>query len=318
MVMYDIAMRTVRAFALAFVAASAVGAITPASAKTSAECAQEYSAKKAAGATGGQSQKDYVKACLAAAKLTPDPAPAPAGAAHDDTDELLKKTENPLADLYIIPFNNFSTFNYGPNGQSRGTQNVLEIQPVIPIHLTPDWNLITRTVIPVVWTPDLSPLPSVPVGIAPTETSAFLSPKNPTNGFLWGVGPIVQIPTISSADLGSSVWGGGPSVVVVWTGDKIVVGALANTIWSLGGTKGPGGNSYNTSFFEPIFNYNFGEGWFADVTPNISANWQAKGTGTCPSAAAEGASSTSASCRSRWSRTSTTMSCSRPTAAAGS
>ena len=88
----------------------------------------------------------------------------------------------------------------------------------------------------------------------------------------------MQIPTITSSDLGSNVWGVGPTAVVVWTGGKIVAGALANTIWSLGGTKGPGGNSYNTSLFEPFFNYNFGQGWFAYTNPNIVANWQTKGT----------------------------------------
>ncbi len=145
-----------------------------------------------------------------------------------------------------------------------------------PFHLTPNWNVITRTVLPVAWTPDLSPLPSVPVGTGPTDFSAFLTPAKETNGWLWGVGPIIQIPTISSRDLGSNVWGGGPTAVIVHTGEKIVAGALVNTIWSLGGAKGR--NSYNTSLFEPFFNYNFGEGWFAYSDPTIVADWQAKGT----------------------------------------
>jgi hypothetical protein len=192
--------------------------------------------------------------------------------------EIAKKIENPIGDLISVPFNNYATFNYGPNGQSRGTFNLLEIQPVIPIHLTPDWNLITRTVLPLVWTPDLSPVPSVAFGTAPTDFSAFLTPKNPTNGWLWGVGPVVQIPTISNADLGSNVWGGGPTAIIVHEGEKIVAGALANAIWSFGGTHGPLGNAYNTTLIEPFFNYNFGEGWFFYGDPNINVNWQAKGT----------------------------------------
>jgi hypothetical protein len=76
---------------------------------------------------------------------------------------------------------------------------------VIPIHVTPGWNVITRTILPLVWTPDLSPAPSVPFGTAPVSFSAFLSPSKPNNGWLWGIGPAVQIPTISSATLGSSV-----------------------------------------------------------------------------------------------------------------
>jgi hypothetical protein len=153
-----------------------------ASASTPAECKQEYAAKQAAGETGGQSKADHLKACLAGQRTSADPEPASPGS-DADTD-LAKKTENPIADLISVPFNNYATFNYGPNGQSRGTFDLLEIQPVIPIHLTPDWNLITRTVLPIVWTPDLSPVPSVPVGIAPTDFSAFLTPKNETNGWL--------------------------------------------------------------------------------------------------------------------------------------
>jgi hypothetical protein len=245
--------------------------LAAASAATEAACKQNYAAKQDAGQAGGLNEADYLKACLAR-KIPADPKAS--GAGSDADTDLAKKTENPIADLISVPFNNYSTFNYG----GRGTFNLLEIQPVIPIHLTPDWNVITRTVVPVVWTPDLSPIPTVSVGIAPTDLSAFLTPKNETNGWLWGVGPVVQIPTITSADLGSNVWGGGPTAVVVHTGDKIVAGALANAIWSFGGTKGPGGNSYNTSLFEPFFNYNFGHGWYVYSDPNIVANWQARGT----------------------------------------
>ncbi len=115
----------------------------------------------------------------------------------------------------------------------------------------------------------------MPAGTGPTDISAFLTPAKETNGWLWGVGPIMQIPTISSADLGSNVWGGGPTAVIVHTGETIVAGALVNTVWSLGGTKGV--NSYNTSFFEPFINYNFGHGRYVFSDPNIAANWQAKG-----------------------------------------
>lgn len=251
-------------------------AFAPASAKTEAQCKREFAAKQAAGQAGGESRASYVKACLAPERNSADPESKSASdhEGHEDDSSLAKKTQNPIADLITVPFNNYATFNYG----GRGTFDLLEIQPVIPIHLTPDWNVITRTVLPVVWTPDLSPLPTVPVGIAPTDFSAFLTPSKETNGWLWGVGPIVQIPTISSADLGSNVWGGGPTAVVVYTGDKIVAGALVNTIWSFGGTKGPGGNSYNTTLFEPFFNYNFPHGWFAYSDPIITANWQARGT----------------------------------------
>src|SRR5271156_4854399 len=83
---------------------------------------------------------------------------------EDDTTELAKKLQNPIGDLYSIPFQNNTNFNAGPN---KGTQDILNIQPVIPIHITEDWNVITRTILPLVWSPSLQPAQSVPFGLAP-------------------------------------------------------------------------------------------------------------------------------------------------------
>src|SRR5262249_25405454 len=163
---------------------SSLSAFAPASANSQVECKKEYAAKRAAGQSDGLSAASYLNACLAREGASAGPEPNGVERAperHDDPDtDLAKKVENPIADIISVPFNNYSTFNYG----GRGTFSLLEIQPVIPIHLTPDWNVITRTVLPVVWTPDLSPVPTVPVGTAPTDFSAFLTPKNETNGWL--------------------------------------------------------------------------------------------------------------------------------------
>ena len=88
----------------------------------------------------------------------------------------------------------------------------------------------------------------------------------------------MQIPTISDASLGSNVWGGGPTAVLVYMNGPIVAGALANNVWSFGGTHGPGGNSYNAFLTQPFFNYNFGGGWYVGTSPIITADWQANGT----------------------------------------
>jgi hypothetical protein len=208
------------------------------------------------------------------APVTGAATPADDTAGQSNTD-LAKKIQNPIGDLYSFPFQSNTNFGFGPHG---GTQEILNIQPVIPIHITPDWNIITRTILPLVWTPDLSPAPSVPFGTGPATFSAFLSPKNPTNGWLWGIGPVVQVPTISDASLGSSVWGGGPTAVLVYMHGPIVAGALANNVWSFGGTHGAGGNSYNDFLTEPFVNYNFGDGWYVGSSPIITANWQANGT----------------------------------------
>ena len=191
-------------------------------------------------------------------------------------DDIAKESENPIGNLTVLPFENFTNFDVGPH---NGTQNILEFEPVVPIHLNQDWNLINRAVIPVVWNPDLSPFPSVPQAFAPTDYSAFLSPRNPVNGWTVGAGPIVQIPTATSPTVGSSVWGLGPTAVVVHTSEHIVAGVLANQVWSLGGVNsGPGGRRYSTFLLEPFVNYNFGHGWFVASAPIITANWETRGT----------------------------------------
>jgi hypothetical protein len=202
------------------------------------------------------------------------PGALPADSSDNEATALAKKLQNPIGDLYSFPFQNNTNFNTGPN---KGTQDILNVQPVIPIHINEDWNVITRTILPLIWQPSLQPAQTVPFGTGPTTFSSFLSPKNPTNGWLWGVGPVIQIPTISNKGLGSNVWGGGPTGVLVYMEGPWVAGVLANNVWSLGGTSGRGGTRYNTFLTQPFVNYNFGEGWYVGTSPIITANWLTAG-----------------------------------------
>jgi hypothetical protein len=188
---------------------------------------------------------------------------------HTGATEIAKKLQNPVGDLISVPFSNYTNFNVGPN---KGTQDVLQIQPVIPAHLNEDWNVITCTGLPLVWSPSFQPDAS-----APTNFTAFLSPSKPMNGWIWGAGPVTQLPTISNKALGSNVWGLGPSFVVVKLAGPIVTGVLVNNAFSLGGTTRRGGTHYNTFLLEPFFNYNFGGGWFIGAVPILTANWTTGG-----------------------------------------
>jgi hypothetical protein len=209
------------------------------------------------------------------------PTPAPAVDVEDqgsdineDATALAKKLQNPIGNLYNFPFQKNINFNTGPHD---GTQDILNVQPVIPIHVNADWNVITRTILPLVWQPSLQPAQTVPFGTGPTTFSAFLSPSNPTNGWLWGVGPVIQVPTISNKTLGSPVWGGGPTGVLVYMRGPWVAGALVNNVWSFGGTSGRGGTSYSMFLTQPFVNYNFDKGWYVGTSPIITANWLATG-----------------------------------------
>ncbi len=196
-------------------------------------------------------------------------------ASKADESAIAKESQNPVGNLTILPLENYTNFGFGPH---EGTQNILEFEPVVPVHLGSDWNLVNRAVIPVVWNPDLAPFPSVPQAIAPVEYEAFFTPSRAVDGWTVGAGPIVELPTATSPTVGSSVWGLGPTAVVVKTTEHVVAGLLANNVWSLGGVEsGPGGKRYASMLLEPFFNYNFGHGWFVASAPLITANWDTPG-----------------------------------------
>jgi hypothetical protein len=200
---------------------------------------------------------------------------APPPGAPDEAAALAEKLQNPIADLISLPFQNNTNFNVGPN---KGTQDILNIQPVIPFHLNQDWNLITRTILPLTWSPSFQPEASVPpFGLSPTSFSAFLSPTRVFSGWIFGGGFITELPTITNKNLGSNVWGLGPAFVVVRTVHPWVYGALVNTVFSLGGTTGPGGTKYALTTINPFMDYNFNGGWFIGTSLISTANWDAGG-----------------------------------------
>lgn len=193
----------------------------------------------------------------------------------DDDSNLAQKLQNPIADLISVPFQNNTNFNVGPHS---GAQNILNVQPVIPMHLTQDWNVITRTIVPLTWSPSFQPAASVPpFGLSVSSFSAFLSPRSTIDGWTWGAGPIIGVPTSTNKNLGSNVWGAGPAVVAVRTARPWVYGLLVNNVFSLGGTSGRGGTAYSVMTINPFANYNFGGGWFIGTVPVITASWQTGG-----------------------------------------
>ena len=193
--------------------------------------------------------------------------------AEMSAEELAKLAQNPVGNLISLPFQNNSNLNYGP---LKKTQNILNIQPVIPIEVNSEWNIITRTIVPVVSQPPLFAGDSRVNGIGPTDFSAFLSPADPKGGLIWGAGPIVQIPTTSDSALGSYRWGFGPTFVMLHLDkeDPWVYGFLVNNVWSVGTG---GGGAYNNFLLQPFVNYNFPEhkGTYLTFAPIMTADWRA-------------------------------------------
>ena len=186
----------------------------------------------------------------------------------DESEEakLAKASQNPVADLYSLPFQNNTTFNVGPRDR---TQNVLNIQPVIPIGLTEGINLINRVIIPVVTQPYGANGINSSTGIGDISYTAWLSPTKASK-IIWGVGPALQIPTSSSADeFGSREFGIGPSIVALTIIDKWVAGVVLNNIWTFGDI------SENKFLFQYFINYNLPKAAYLVSAPILTANWNA-------------------------------------------
>lgn len=238
---------------------------TSASAKTAAECKQEYAANKNAIEARGQKQKDFVEACRAGKAAVPGPAAAesaPPSAASADA--LREAAQNPIANLISVPFQNNINFGVGPYNQ---TQNVLNIQPVIPFKISQDWNLITRWITPVIYQPRLSPQDGPEFGLGNIQPAFFFSPAKP-GAIIWGVGPQFWLPTATDKTLGVNQWGAGPSFVVLTNQEPWVIGALINNVWA-----GTSGQRVNQMLIQPFVNYNLPDGWYLTSSPIVTSNW---------------------------------------------
>jgi len=172
------------------------------------------------------------------------------GLAQDAERDLAKELANPIASLYTLPLQMNYDRGIGPTGD--GSIYQLNAQPLIPFSLNEDWHLISRTIIPFIHQEDVSRPGAEETGIGDILQSFFFSPsKTPANGWIWGAGPVFQVPTASNDFLGIDSWALGPTGVVLkqegqWTG-----GVLVNHLWSLG----DGGNDYNATYAEPWVSY---------------------------------------------------------------
>ena len=202
-------------------------------------------------------------------KPTADEAEAQTGAS---TEALQKATQNPVASLITVPVQNNNNFGVSPGYR---TQDVLNIEPVIPVGISKDWNLIVRWIMPIVY----QPIPNEPshpetgvYGLGDMVPTFFLSPKKPGK-LIWGVGPVFQLPTATDYYLGQGKFGIGPSIVLLMQPGHWTLGILANNVWSVAGSGGrPDVNQFLMQYF---INYNLKKGWFLTWQPTMTANWRA-------------------------------------------
>lgn len=188
-------------------------------------------------------------------------------AASTNAEDLAKKTQNPVADLISLPFQNNFTF---PTGPGDDVLWVLNVQPVIPVKLTKEWNLITRTVLPIIHQPSLADGLSSDNGLGDLQFTSFLSPAD-SGDFTWGAGPVFRFPTASKNTLGSEKWAAGPSFVGLTNSGPWVIGGLVQNIWSYAGPSDR--DQVNQLLLQPFLNYNMADGWYLTTSPVITSDW---------------------------------------------
>jgi hypothetical protein len=187
---------------------------------------------------------------------------------ESDASELAKKTQNPVSDLISVPFQNNTTFNAGPDEDK--TVNVLNIQPVYPFALDENWNVISRTIFPLIYRPSFGYGTDETYGLGDINQTFFVSPRKPGK-VIWGVGPTMTFPSSTDDTLGTQQFSAGPAAVALTTSGPWVYGALANHQWSVAGPRGR--EEVNMTLIQPFVNYNLKDGWYINSAPIITCDW---------------------------------------------
>ncbi len=182
-----------------------------------------------------------------------------------DATSLVQQAKNPFADLTNLQFLYDASVGTGPRDQ---TSQVLTFQPLIPFNVSPTWSIITRTILPFIAQPG--------TGLGDTQFSVFLSPTR-TGSLVWGIGPVLQLPTASNDALGQGKWGVGPIAGLQWSGTQWTFGALFNNVWSFAGDANR--PAVDQMQLQPEINYSFkhNPNGYLTFSPTITANWQATG-----------------------------------------
>ena len=194
-----------------------------------------------------------------------------AAAAADEAADLAQELTNPLADLMTIPIQMNYDQDIGPHDAGERLQT--NVQPVIPFHVNEHWNLISRTIVPVIDQDDIFPGEGSQFGLGDTSLSLFLSPKQPTaNGLLWGAGPVFLLPTATDSLLGGKKWGTGPAAVVLTMRGPWTMGMLANHVWSFAGDSDR--PDISSTFIQPFVSHTWSNAWTLSVQSESIYNWK--------------------------------------------
>ena len=215
------------------------------------------------------------------------------GARAQSESQIAQDLTNPVANLIQVPFQN--NFDWGGGRNNDAFRYTLNVQPVIPFSVTPEWNLITRTIVPFASFDRV--FPTTQSGMGDILQSFFVSPSRPTaNGIVWGAGPVLMYPSATNPFFASKQWGLGPTGVILRLDGPWTYGVLANHVWSLTpvpspnapgapvdaqldeeliaeGPTTPGRWRINNTFVQPFISYSFPTFTTINLTSEMQYNW---------------------------------------------
>ena len=200
--------------------------------------------------------------------------PGAAAFADEEATALARAAQNPIAAMVSLPLQSNTNFNIGPYDR---TGEVFNVQPVVPITLTSDWNVILRVIVPFIYRPNAAFDSGGGSGLGDVNATAFFSPSK-GGAFIWGIGPTITAPTatrtklgLEKVSLGTEKWSAGPAAVGLFITGPWVAGALVNQQWSFAGKES--GEKVSALLIQPFVNYNMAQGWYLTTSPVITANW---------------------------------------------
>lgn len=188
--------------------------------------------------------------------------------ASNDAAEIAKKLANPIGALISVPFQNNMDVGIG---ETNGSRNTLNFQPIIPFSLTSKFSLITRYILPVIAQQNITGEGSHQSGLADALVSGWISNAKVKNGVVWGLGGAFLIPTATNNMLGSKKFGLGPTAILLKQGNGWTYGGLINLVWSVAGSDE--GSDVNQMYLQPFATYNWKTGTGLTVNTELTHYW---------------------------------------------